>query len=417
MTDNDGSGSNAAPSEQMADKQFDVPPNEVPGPPLSNTGRPPLSPLPHRRGQSSTSQISDVSLDVGAWDSKAVADVIEEAERLERQSSSVSRRLKLADINEASPMETEAETLLLQALEEQREESPQTESAVLPHVPDESLDALQTLPVELSDSEVLRFQAAADQVRSSKTGTKGKLAGLTQAMRLLHEDTAANLTAEQSQQLQVDSSFIEPVEQEIPSSDTDTFLNNANALFRRTTDATKRDEEVTTSLSSSNNDPSPSSDSDVEHGTTSPSEKVRRKHRRRSRIKRKVTETGHGIRSEICVMHDFLEPRKGSIFTYCKWMMLGFILPLFFIALVLFYAGNPWLRDTGASVSWLCLFILRNLITFSLAKGLEVYTIGYLCLRKKVIVKVSYQLEPDSCVCLCAATHTVRLLNASPIRT
>ena len=65
--------------------------------------------------------------------------------------------------------------------------------------------------------------------------------------------------------------------------------------------------------------------------------------------------------------------------------MLVFIIPLALIAILLFYElGNPMLRDTGASVSWLCLFILRNFIMFSMAKGVEIYTISYLCLRRNV---------------------------------
>ena len=226
-------------------------------------------------------------------------------------------------------------------------------------------------------------------MRSSKTDTKGKLAGLTHAMRLLHGSSAPKKNDDSHDVQQVISSFIEPVEQEIPMSDADVFFQNAQALFRRSRSDSKQKEEQEGSPSNDSNVMVPSSSDDVEHGVVSPSTSNESKHNRRGQIKHAVADTGHGIKTEMGLLRDFLEPRKASMFTYTKWMMIVFIIPLAIIAVILFYGtGNPMLRDTEASVSWLCLFILRNLIVFSMAKGIEVFTINYLCLRTKLTGKL-----------------------------
>ena len=118
--------------------------DEAPPPPASSSDKcPPLSPLPHRRVRSSQSQISALSMDAGPWDSKVAADAIEQAGEMNKAPSSrVARQMTLADINEVSPMEAEAETHLLKALEE-KEGHPQAQDIILPHVPDEGLDAFE----------------------------------------------------------------------------------------------------------------------------------------------------------------------------------------------------------------------------------------------------------------------------------
>ena len=95
------------------------------------------------------------------------------------------------------------------------------------------------------------------------------------------------------------------------------------------------------------------------------------------------------MKNEVCYFNDFMEPRKTSVFAFVKWELLVLILPLTVIATILFYvANNPELRDTEASVSWLCLFLVRNIITMTMAKGTEVYIIDYLSLRKRFTVRI-----------------------------
>lgn len=398
----------AASDEQQA-------PSEVPPPPATtppnDEGRPPRSPEPRAKRLSLTSSsaesrpttsvsapsharvqssISDVSFDSprGPSDSKAVADILKQVSSNgelvdESPSLKIERRLTLADVKAASPMEAEAETLLMEAIEE-REENPQTDDTVFPNIPTASVDAFEAQPVEpLSGSAEQRFQEVTDDVRESNAETKGKLAGLAHAMRLLHEDTAGQLNAtdEQQQHLQTDQPS-EPVAAEIPSSDADKFVNNANLLFRRNTASQRKEEPA--SNTSPTNDSTSSMNMDVEHGVPGSSH-----HSPRDRIKDAVTGTGGRIKREALNMNEFFEPRKATIFSYCKWMMLIFILPLTLIAIILFYAaGNPMLRDTDASVSWLMLFLVRNLITMSLAKALEIYIIYYLGLRKRLLSRV-----------------------------
>jgi hypothetical protein len=98
-----------------------------------------------------------------------------------------------------------------------------------------------------------------------------------------------------------------------------------------------------------------------------------------------------GVTTELTTWQDFVEPKRSNAWKYAKWLITVLILPLLIIATILFYgAGNPMVRDTGASVSWVCLFILRNLITFSLAKFTEVVVIDYLSLRRRFAVKVNF---------------------------
>jgi hypothetical protein len=289
-------------------------------------------------------------------------------------------------------MEAEAETLLMEAIEE-RVDNPQTDDTVLPNIPTENVDAFEAQPVEpLSGSAEQRFQEVTDDVRKSNAGTKSKLAGLAHAMRLLHVDTAGQLNAtdEQQQHLQTDPPSLtnEPVEQEIPSSDADKFLTNANLLFRRNSVSQRKEEPA--SNTSPDHDSTSNTNLDVEYGSASMrSTTSQGKHSPGHRVKRAVTGTKEGIKREAHVIHDFLEPRKGSIFSYCKWMMLVFILPLTLLAIILFYGtSNPPLRDTEATVSWLLLFLVRNLITMSLAKALEIFVIYYLGLRKRFLSRV-----------------------------
>ena len=74
----------------------------------------------HRR---SVSGISDLSVDTptAPGESKAVADILEQVStgnKLETPSRGVQRQLTLADVKGASPMEEEAHTILLEALDE-----------------------------------------------------------------------------------------------------------------------------------------------------------------------------------------------------------------------------------------------------------------------------------------------------------
>ena len=156
--------------------------------------------------------------------------------------------MTLADVKGASPMEEEAHTILLQALDEkenkpleERGNKPEVASdAIFPNVPNEGMAALEAGPVEPlpdgDDGEEQQFHEAADEVRSSNTSTKMKLTGLATSMRLLHKDQSVNtLNADKK-----DDDTQDPGEQDIRANDSNTFLNNASILFRRSSAAKQK---------------------------------------------------------------------------------------------------------------------------------------------------------------------------------
>ena len=259
---------------------------------------------------------------------------------------------------------------------------------ILPNVPNEGMAAFEAEPVEPfpeeDDGEEQQFHEAADEVRSSNTSTKLKLTGLAKSMRLLHKDQSANtLNADKK-----DEDTQDPEEQDIRANDSNTFLNNANILFRRSSAAkqkvTSPNEEEQASSSGENHD--------VEEGRSNRLLNRGTDSKRNSptyRTKIAMVDARHGVRAEFAAWHDFVQPKKTTAWKYTKWATCVLILPLLILAAILFYAANnPMVRNSGFSISWLCLFIVRNVITFSLAKFTELVTIDYLSLRRRFTVNV-----------------------------
>jgi hypothetical protein len=286
-------------------------------------------------------------------------------------------------------MEAEAETLLLQALEE-RENKPELADTILPNVPNEGMAAFEAEPVEpLPDAdhgEQQQFHEVADEIRSSSNSTKKKLVGLTNAMRLLQKDRTADT-------LNVDEKVGDiqnPEKQDIQArDDSNSFLNHANILFRRSS-ATQGKKET-----SSNEEVQETSsrENDLEEGesntaSNSNSQTKGKKKNPTLRAKDAMKEARVGITAELTTWHDFVEPKKSNAWKYVKWLTCALMLPLLIIAAILFYSGNPTVRDTDTSVSWVCLFILRNLVTASLAKATEVVIIDYCSLRRRFTVNL-----------------------------
>jgi hypothetical protein len=340
------------------------------------------------------SAISDLSLEplTSPGERKVVSDILEQVSTggSEAPSRGVQRLLTVADIKGASPMEAEAETLLLQALED-RENKPGLTGTILPNLPNEGMAAFEAEPVEpLPDADngkEQQFHEVADEIRSSSNSTKKKLVGLTNAMRLLQKDRTADTlnVDEKVGDIQV------PEEQDIPASDdSNSFLNHANILFRRSS-ATQEKKET-----SSNEEvlETSSRENDLEEGesnnpSSSNSQTKSKKKNPTLRAKDAMKEARVGITAELTTWHDFVEPKKSNAWKYVKWLTCALMLPLLSIAAILFYSGNPTVRDTDTSVSWLCLFILRNLITASLAKFTEIVIIDYCSLRRRFTVNVS----------------------------
>lgn len=345
--------------------------------------RPPTAagPPPSHHHSSDMSAVSDISFDSPASprDGKVVAGILEQVSEtgaVETPSKRVQRQLlTVADIKGASPMEAEAETLLLQTLED-KESKPDASEGILPNVPIEGMALFEGEPVEPlpgadDDVEEQAFHQVADAVRASNTSTKRKLGGLTNAMRLLHKKNTID------------------EEQHVPATGTDSFLNHANVLFRQSNAGKEKEADTPNGeapeFSSAENN-------DVEEGGSTPSSKPNPRVTSPIDIaKHAIKGAKDGVTTELTTWQDFVEPKRSNAWKYAKWLITVLILPLLIIATILFYgAGNPMVRDTGASVSWVCLFILRNLITFSLAKFTEVVVIDYLSLRRRFAVKVNF---------------------------
>lgn len=345
--------------------------------------RPPTAagPPPSHHHSSDMSAVSDISFDSPASprDGKVVAGILEQVSEtgaVETPSKRVQRQLlTVADIKGASPMEAEAETLLLQTLED-KESKPDASEAILPNVPIEGMALFEGEPVDPllgadDDVEEKAFHQVADAVRASNTSTKRKLGGLTNAMRLLHKKNTID------------------EEQHVPATGTDSFLNHANVLFRQSNAGKEKEADTPNGeapeFSSAENN-------DVEEGGSTPSSKPNPRVTSPIDIaKHAIKGAKDGVTTELTTWQDFVEPKRSNAWKYAKWLITVLILPLLIIATILFYgAGNPMVRDTGASVSWVCLFILRNLITFSLAKFTEVVVIDYLSLRRRFAVKVNF---------------------------
>lgn len=371
--------------EEIDDEVPPPPPALSPslGRPPPPVGRPTRPSPPAYHNNSGMSIVSDISFDspMIPRDSKVVvADILDQVSTgaVETPSRRVQQQLTVADIKGASPMEAEAETLLLQSLEDKESKS-SASAAILPNVPLEAMASFEGEPVEPpppdvgADVKEKTFHEMADEVRASNTSTKRKLGGLAKAMRILQNKTSIGEV------------------QHVPETDTGSFLNHADVLFRQSHASEKEKEAVTP-----NRDAPISSSAeihDVEEGGPNLTSSNRNSQAKSPThiAKHAINGAKVGVTTELTMWQDFVEPKKSNAWKYVKWVTRVLILPLLIVAIILFYGfKNPMLRDTGASISWVCLFILRNLLTFSLAKFTEVVVIDYLSLRRRIAVKVCF---------------------------
>jgi hypothetical protein len=87
----------------------------------------------------------------------------------------------------------------------------------------------------------------------------------------------------------------------------------------------------------------------------------------------------------------FLKTRKLSIWTYCKSTLTCVILPALVIAVILFYAGNPIACDSDncASYSWWIIFLfIRQVITLSGAAAIQVLVIDLACFNSRWVTRL-----------------------------
>lgn len=315
-----------------------------------------------------------------SWDSKDVAEAISEADRVPKAVPSKGNILTVSDITGVSPIEAEAETMILRALEEKKEQ-PGSVQNLLAGVPDEGIPVFEEpeeVPVKINETGLRRFQAAVNKVRDNNAGTKTKLAGLASAMRLLNEGAAViDQDTHQSYQSHDQAELIPP-SSPTSTSNADDLFQNANVLYRR---PSVMEDKVDSKLDVEQGD------SDSTEGSQDHDDKKTR--HTATRMTTMMRRARSGVKREFkLVKNDFIEPRKTDIRYFLK-AMLYLIILLVVVASILFYGlGNPDLGKEGATVSWFLLFLARQVVTFAMAKTTEIFVIDYLSLKKRFTVRV-----------------------------
>jgi hypothetical protein len=85
----------------------------------------------------------------------------------------------------------------------------------------------------------------------------------------------------------------------------------------------------------------------------------------------------------------FLRSKQVYITLYCRVVFLYLLPPIAGVAALLIYvADNPIMTVNGASISWLLLFIARQIVTFTLSKATSLLVIDFLFLRTRWTVRL-----------------------------
>lgn len=94
---------------------------------------------------------------------------------------------------------------------------------------------------------------------------------------------------------------------------------------------------------------------------------------------------------------EVFRPHKQKFFAYAKTVLLYFVVPLLGVAVILYYfAGNPrtGVYEPGdeqtkpASASYILLFCVRQIVTFSMALGLQAIFIDLLALNTRILMRL-----------------------------
>lgn len=414
------------------------PPSSPPSVTAADSGRPPLSPPRHSRSRSVESQVSEVTYEGSpkgfSWDSKKVASEIDEASREEDEEEKAAQApagkpnqiLTLSEISKTCPVEEEAQKLIIKTLDEKKER-PKMGSNILPHCPETATPQAFEAPTPVTTatgagSNITHVEASAkgdpleavsDRASSLHVGVPSSLASsaqssATHATRRPRWGILGGMWGKhekEAEQLEVTSPLVSSTTQHnahgedaIPGSNAGAFIHNANILFKRSNlnSSTRDIEQGNDNVSSHDSDPS------GKNKAKSPN----------LAMKRAAVNTERGMKNEVQQFDLFLQPRKKSMASILRVELLYIVLPLSIVAAILFYGtGNPMYKETGASVSWVLLFAVRNVITFSLGKGTSIYFIDYLTLRRRFTVKVSVMNETICFIrCYVCLTHISTLL-------
>ena len=376
------------------------------------------------------------------------------------RSQSAGARIEIEDVASHCPMETEAETYILQALEARdpttrSREGSDSRSQLLAGVPDEATgvfqgeetnqdsnasslhDTSRHLSDQLSISRRTasrRTLAAREAYQRDKESMAQKLFGLTTAIDVIqaqHKDDFLPGEEPPSTKATLSSSLKQA------TSSADAFQQNASILYNRGKRQKRTDEETeiseTQSIVSSIGTTSHWLRNAIRNGSLH-RRKTRHEEGERpgptERVEALDEELGGGgieeeeysssvsgesaespfaekMKEELKIFKEFQEfftPHKESIKNYLKLLIFYIMVPLIGIAASLFHlAGNPptgKLDNNGrpvdealidpdrASVSWILLFVLRQILVGSLAKGMELLLIDFLSIRSRSTIRL-----------------------------
>jgi hypothetical protein len=128
--------------------------------------------------------------------------------------------------------------------------------------------------------------------------------------------------------------------------------------------------------------------------TTSNNGESSRKNKKSKHRRRLISSAADKVKDDLEAWQNFFSPRSDTFWVYVKRMLLYVVAPFTGIAAVLFYfATNPPTGksedgDPGdmASASWWLLFVVRQVVTFSIALGLQSLIIDFLCVGSRLMV-------------------------------
>lgn len=348
-------------------------------------------------------------------------------------------RYTVNDLLNSGLYEQEVETNILRALEETRRARADTgtSTSLLSSVPDDvahdfSLDQSQTQDSErssLSDRETTRRSSLhAEQSRNllhkethnrnahrRTMSVEQTLAGLTTAMSAL-DDKVATIDKEEkeeepmpspAEQLAQNAALLTRHDENKHSRPTSKdrwnyLLNNLPTLReaegRGELDETEHETELRTSQDT-NEEEQEGNVGDLEAGVTqetNPASKQNLKPKGSKLGKQTMNAANDRFAENWESWTTFFQPRKEHVWSYVKLVLLYVIIPLTGIAAILFYAANN--PPTGksqdsssgdkASASWWLLFVVRQVITFSLALLMQLLIIDYLALGTQIVLRL-----------------------------
>lgn len=334
--------------------------------------------------------------------------------------------------NQAGQFADEAESNILRSIEQQSSQSDlrYTTENLLSGVPEDAAHDFSQEPVSEQRTTSVAEEEAAEEETTERSerrplmkpiphrrtqSVEATLAGLTDMMSAIHEDNSKNRRkslaalgksfkrSKRHLDLGGDErsrSFDSDVAPE-PVSTGEHFADNAarladsdpksNGLWGTLFENLPTLKEETRVEGTATEQPESSSGSDdleAGRGDNSGNHKSRRSSR-----KAMVNEK---FKHDVEIWTNFFRPRRETIWIYMKVVLFYIIAPLLTVAACLFYipeGGNPIAgisvdgnRGEKPSISWCFTFIVRLVVTFSLALGIQGFIIDFLALGTKIMI-------------------------------